>query len=363
MPMPLNLSKVMLYFETKYAFKRKYEQFFVSDEDRIPSFFNEDFSLLSLITVIINYHLDNNFANFKDYTFIDNEPETSSPLKRLFTKKEELYTEVEPDNEILDYINLGSPKKNDKLEFNFNKKRNGTFLETLPKTINGKSANDLYVLFELGKKQSEKNDLNENSMFSGKCISKKINSQLLMTIYSLDITKDLFNSCRIFILLDNLFDKLDRIYNDIELGILDYTHLSNEIIKSGKECKDLYKSNPKICSWFNKITEKTFTLQEFLGDIDIVLYIYTINTVLYRPIQEDNWFYLRIKNDAKKQLFKNKFAKCTKRIIYNSTSKNTYMICDTSEKAILPYEKLNTFNGLLRLFSIVYQINDVKKTF
>jgi hypothetical protein len=40
--MPLNLSKVMLYFETKYAFKRKYEQFFVSDEDRIPSFFSKE---------------------------------------------------------------------------------------------------------------------------------------------------------------------------------------------------------------------------------------------------------------------------------------------------------------------------------
>jgi hypothetical protein len=307
--------------------------------------------------------LDNNFANFKDYTFIDNEPETSSPLKRMFTNKEDLYMEPEPDNEILEYINLGSPKKNENLKFKFNEKRSGIVLETLPKTINGQTANDLRALLEIEKKQAEKSNLNENSMFSGKCINKKINNQLLMTIYSLEITNNLFNNCRIFILLDNLFDKLNRIYNDIELGIFDYTRLSNNIEKSGKECKDLYKNNPKICSWFNKITKRTFTLQEFLGDIDIVLYIYTINTVLYRPIEEDTWFYLRIKNNEKKQLFKNKFTKCTKRIIYNSTTKNTYMICDTSEKALSSYEKLNTFDGLLRLFSIVYQINDVKKTF
>ena len=349
----MDLYKVVLYFETKYAFKRKYEKELVSDFDKLPSFLNENIFLILLLTLIIKYHISNNFDNFKRYNLKDGDisptkSSPNSPLKKLFTNKEQddmLDFDFKQDNKTSKRNGIVSPDK-----------RTSIF----PRIVDGKTITELRESFNTGKSFSDmKSNLNEDNLFSGKSMTLLITDDKLFTIASLNIHPDLFTSCRIFTLLDNLFDKLERIYTDIEHGLDENEKINKQIEKSGKSCDEYFKNNP-ICRWFGGVAQQSFTLIRYLESIHFVLYIYTINTVLYRPFEEDTFFYAKIsKQDQEK--FTTKFSKCEKKIIYNSKTKGSYMICDTSSSITTetsPYEKLSTFDGLLRLLSITHQMNN-----
>jgi hypothetical protein len=353
--MSLNLYKVILYFETKYAFKRKYEKDLISDEDKLPSFLNENVYLNILITMIIRHHMSNNFINFKGYNLKEGDispivQQSSSPLKKMFTNKVPL-DELELELEFKEKEEIS--KRNGMI---FTDKRKSF----IPKIVNGKTITELRNALDIGRSFIEmKENLDEDNLFSGKSITRLVKDDQLFTIASLEIHSDLFTSCRIFILLDNLFDKLQRIYTDIEGGIEEYNKLDKKIIDSGKDCKEYYKSNPEHCVWFGNLAKMAFTLGKYLEDIHLVLFIYVINTALYKPLDQDHFFYKKISLENQEK-FNYKFSKCTKNVLYNSKSKESYMICDTSSKITTvtsPYEKLSTFDGILRLLSITHQMN------
>jgi hypothetical protein len=372
-----DLNKTIQYFESKYAFKRKYELGSTTEIFESTSYLNNNVYFVSLLKHIIEYHLKNNFSNFNNYSLNKFTYENPNGIDQVDTSSSKSPTKDSPLKKMFNFIdtvekissNNLSPTKStfDSQQEISDNKRNGIVLSDKTKslfprvTANGFTISELRTLFDESKLQIVNNTSISypNSLFSPFNIENIITDDMLFTISSLQISNNLFTSARIFILLDNLFFKLDQIFNDIQDGLDDYKQISERFSKNKVDCEVLYKTNPKICTWFLPTSKMVFSMSKFLESIHLVLYIYTINTVLYCSIDEDQFLWLKI-DGTKKFYFKNAFEKCKKNILYKSKSKNSYMICDISPnqtEKYNSYESLKSFHGLLRLVSITYQLS------
>jgi hypothetical protein len=270
-----------------------------------------DRETFELIDFIVNFHIKNNFLNFdKDPSF----------FQKIFTSNRSLYTlpsSTLSNLNLNSVSNLGSLSRSitsnqkgplkqslflstNELNANFPLNQSGKGLGDLSRSKTFKKSNDnlshqgtffdlrvlneSFIKLKIMKKFEDDTLLttdtnNSNNYFSKKTITESFkNFTDLVFIENLNITDNLFISCRIYILLQIIFDYFNSILNVIRLGTLD---IISE--KSTVPSKNVYRAFP----------EKNIYLK---------LYLSIINTKYYCPIQDDLFLFNKLKPDIQNKV-------------------------------------------------------------